>query len=42
MRHRMSGITGFGNPEPCELDNNITLEKSEFWDSFFSRLSEQF
>ena len=30
MRHRKGGITGLGNPEPCGLDNNITLEKSEF------------
>ena len=34
MRHRIGGITGFGNSFPCELDNNIKLEKSEFWDSF--------
>ena len=34
MRHRIGGITGFGNSFPCELDNNITLGKSEFWDEF--------
>ena len=25
MRHRINGITGIGNPEPCKLDNNITI-----------------
>ena len=27
MRHRINGITGIGNPEPCKLDNNITIKK---------------
>ena len=34
MRHRIAEITGIGNPEPCSLDNNIKLEKNEFWDYF--------
>jgi hypothetical protein len=34
MRHRIANLTGLGNSEPVELDNNIQLEKSEFWDSF--------
>ena len=27
MRHRMIDLTGLGNPEPCKLDNNITITK---------------
>lgn len=42
MRHRIGGITGFGNPEPCGLDNNIILEKSEFWDKFLDDCQENF
>lgn len=35
MRHRITDLhTGLGNSEPVELDNNIQLEKSEFWDNF--------
>nr|DAI49906.1 MAG TPA: hypothetical protein [Caudoviricetes sp.] len=34
MRHRIAEITGIGNPEPCRLDNNIKIEKNEFWDKF--------
>lgn len=26
--------TGLGNSEPVKMDNNIQLEKSEFWDNF--------
>ena len=42
MRHRIGGITGFGNPEPCGLDNNITLEKCEFWDKFLEDCQDNF
>ena len=31
MRHRMIDLTGLGNPEPCKLDNNITITKEKFW-----------
>lgn len=34
MHHRINGITGLGNPEPCKLDNNITITKDEFWNKF--------
>lgn len=35
MRHRITDLhTGLGNPEPVKMDNNIQLEKSEFWDNF--------
>lgn len=42
MRHRIGCITGLGNFEPCELDNNITLGKSEFWDSFLEDCQNNF
>jgi hypothetical protein len=42
MRHRIGGITGFGNAEPCSLDNNITLGKSEFWDMFLQDCQDNF
>lgn len=34
MRHRLSNITGIGGGDPVILDNNLQLEKSEFWDKF--------
>lgn len=35
MRHRIIDLhTGLGNSEPVKMDNNIQLEKSEFWDDF--------
>ena len=35
MRHRITDLyNGLGNSEPVKMDNNIQLEKSEFWDNF--------
>lgn len=42
MRHRISNLTGFGNSEPVQLDNNIKIEKSEFWDSFLDDAIKNF
>lgn len=42
MRHRMIDLTGLGNSEPCELDNNVKLEKSEFWNSFMVECQKNF
>lgn len=36
MRHRMIDLTGLGNPEPCKLDNNITITKEKFWNRFLA------
>lgn len=42
MRHRIGGITGFGNSSPEILDNNRKMEKSEFWDEFLEDALENF
>lgn len=42
MRHRIGGLTGFGNPAPELLDNNRKIEKSEFWDKFLDDATETF
>ena len=42
MRHNVVNLMGLGNPEPCELDNNIKLDKSKFWDSFLIELQKSY
>lgn len=43
MRHRIVNCdTGFGNPEPCALDNNITLGQNDFWDAFLEDCQKNF
>lgn len=34
MRHRISNLTGLGNPEPVILNNNYQLKTCEFWENF--------
>lgn len=43
MRHRINNFyNGLGNSEPVKLDNNIQLEKSEFWDNFLESAIKNF
>lgn len=42
MLHNVVNLIGLGNPEPCELDNNIKLDKSKFWDSFLIELQKSY
>lgn len=39
MRHRIATSTGFGNPEPAELDNNSILRKTPEMDAFMEQLA---
>lgn len=42
MRHNIVNAMCLGNPEKCELDNNIKLDKNEFWDGFLIEIKKSY